>query len=161
MADNDLAEQLLDAWRINNAIHLRLLDAIPAKGLLAVPAGSRGRNVARQFVHLHKVRAGWLRYNGEKTRLRRFPQGASPTRAQLKAALRASGKAVEKFLEKNLAGGQVRFFKRRPVRWLAYMISHESHHRGQIALALKQNGLRLPDKVAINVIWYKWYFGEP
>jgi hypothetical protein len=39
--------------------------------------------------------------------------------------------------------------------------SCKSHHRGQIALALKQNRLRLPDKVAINVIWYKGYFGEP
>lgn len=158
---DDLSAQLLDAWRVHNAIHLRLLDAIPAKGLLAVPAGSRGRNVARQFVHLHKVRVGWLRYNGETVRAPRFAPRASPTRAQLKTALRASGKAVEKFLKKKLAGGQVRFFKRRPVRWLAYMISHESHHRGQIALALKQAGLRLPDKVAINVIWYKWYFGEP
>ena len=161
MAEDPLAEQLLDTWRVNNAIDLRLLAALSPRALRAVPAGSRGRNVAQQFVHLHKVRAGWLRYNGETTRLRRFPKGASPSRAQLQTAFRASGKAVEKYLKKKLAGGQVRFFKRRPARWLAYMIAHESHHRGQIALALKQNGLRLPEKVALGVIWYKWYFGEP
>jgi uncharacterized damage-inducible protein DinB len=158
---DDLKSQLLDAWRVNNAIHLRLLDGIPAKGLRAVPAGSRGRNVAQQFVHLHKVRAGWLRYNGHQARLKRFPKGASPSRAQLQAAFRASGKAVEQYLAQRLDGGSVRFFKRRPARWLAYMIAHESHHRGQIALALKQAGLRLPEKVALGVLWYKWYFGEP
>lgn len=161
MSQDDLAEQLLDAWRVNNAIHLRLLDAISPQGLLAVPAGSRGRNVARQFVHLHQARMSWLRYNGEKVSAPRLPKRAFPTRAQLKAALRASGKGVESFLKKKLQGGTVRFFKRRPARWLAYMISHESHHRGQIALALKQAGMRLPARIATNVIWYKWYFGEP
>ena len=34
------------------------------------------------------------------------------------------------------------------------------HHRGQIALALKQAGLPLPDEIAINALWYSWYYGE-
>lgn len=42
----------------------------------------------------------------------------------------------------------------------AYLISHDSHHRGQIALVLKQNGMRLPDEVAIKDLWYEWYFGK-
>jgi uncharacterized damage-inducible protein DinB len=73
----------------------------------------------------------------------------------------SSGKAVEAYLtHRPGAGATVRFFKKSPVRWLAYMIAHESHHRGQIALALKQNGMRLPDKVALGVIWYTWYAGK-
>ena len=43
---------------------------------------------------------------------------------------------------------------------MCYFIAHDSHHRGQIALALKQNGMRLPEKVALGRIWYPWYSGD-
>jgi len=37
------------------------------------------------------------------------------------------------------------------------MAAHESHHREQIALALKPQGMRLPEKEAIGDIGYTWY----
>jgi uncharacterized damage-inducible protein DinB len=44
------------------------------------------------------------------------------------------------------------------VRWLGHLISHESHHHGQIALALKQSGMKLPEGVAVKGLWGKWIF---
>jgi len=128
----DLLDQLLLAWRLNNKVNLLLLRAIPQKGFAAVPLASRGRNVARQFAHLHKVRWAWMRYNGENVRgIPVFRKGAQPSRAQLLKAFRVSGKAVEKYVDSRLRSGQrIKYFKGQPVRWLIYMIAHESHHRG-------------------------------
>jgi len=157
-----LLEQLLLSWRLNNKVNLLLLRAIPKKGLAAVPLASRGRNVARQFVHLHKVRWAWMRFNGENVRgIPVFRKGAQPTRAQLLKAFRASGKAVEKYVGSRLRARQrIKYFKGQPVRWLIYMIAHESHHRGSILLALKQNGMRMPDKVALTAVWLTRYWGK-
>ncbi len=158
-----LSDQLADTWRVNDSVTQALLRAIPAKGLLAVPAGSKGRNVAEQFRHLQRVRAGWLRYNkhpGAKHLglFRGHKKGSAPDRAELLRALRASGQAVGDYVRDRLASGKrVGFFGGSVTRWLAYMIAHESHHRGQILLALKQNGMRMPDSVALTEVWYRWY----
>lgn len=159
---DDLIAQLLTTWRVNNRIGLQLIAAIPPKGFAAVPLASRGRTVARQFVHLHKVRVGWMKYNGFNVRgLPKFAPKAEPGKRDLLRAFRASGAAVEKYLKDRLATGKrVKYFKGQPARWLAYMIAHESHHRGSIMLALKQNGFRMNDKVAVSAVWYSWYFGK-
>jgi uncharacterized damage-inducible protein DinB len=157
-----LLEQLLISWRLNNKVNLLLLRAIPQKGFSAVPLASRGRNVARQFAHMHKVRWAWMRFNGENVRgIPVFRKGAQPSRAQLLKAFRASGKAVERYVASRLrARARIKYFKGQPVRWLIYMIAHESHHRGSILLTLKQNGMRMPDRVALTAVWLTWYWGK-
>jgi uncharacterized damage-inducible protein DinB len=162
-----LAAQVLATWKRHNDILLYLLTKVPTKGLAAVPQGSKGRTVARQFAHLDRVRTIWLHFHATGERLK-FPERdrtkppPSPSKAELRKSLRASGQAVGDFLEQALRGeARMRFFGRDPVRWLGYLIAHESHHRGQIVLALKQAGMRLPDEVAIEGLWGKWIFGKP
>lgn len=160
-----LVEQVLDAWRINNAVTVALLRAIPAKGLRVIPPESKGRTVAEQFMHLQRVRYAWLRHNQHPgfRKLNAFKghkKGADIPARELLTAFRMSGPMVEEYLRERLEKGKrVAYMGGKPVRWLVYMVAHESHHRGQILLALKQRGLRLPDKVALTDVWMKWYFG--
>lgn len=162
MERDDIVQQILGTWKRHQRILLHLLEKVPAGGFTAVPAGSRGRDVARQFAHLDRVRRGWVHYHrtGKRPTLPRHDKGPPPSRAQLGKSLRASGAEVERFLRDALAGKvRPRLFGRQAVRWMGYLIAHESHHRGQILLALRQSGFKLPVKVTIEGLWGPWISG--
>jgi uncharacterized damage-inducible protein DinB len=52
------------------------------------------------------------------------------------------------------AGGKVKGFKPHAVAFLGYLISHESHHRGQIGWTLKNNGQPLDRKTEFGL--WEW-----
>ena len=49
-------DQILEAWRTNNRINLKLIDAIGKEGMKCTLSTRGGRNVVRQFAHVHNVR---------------------------------------------------------------------------------------------------------
>ena len=157
-----MLEPMLEAWRAHEAINRHMLDAVPDAGLAAIPllkngVPGKGRNVARQIAHMVDVRVAHFRAT-EKALMKEVPdfeKGVSPSRRHLEAALQCSGRGVEALLTRLVGSGEL-VRKRGPLVLLCYFISHESHHRGSIMLALKQNGFALPEALRWG-IWGKWF----
>lgn len=147
---------LIDTWRIHNRINNYLLSAITEEALhLGI---GRGRNTAEQFAHMHNVRLMWLKasapalFAGKK----KIEKGDSLTAELLTQRLNESGDAIAAMLEEALAAGKLKGFKPHPAAFLGYMISHESHHRGQINQSLKQAGYNIDPKVLYGL----WEWGS-
>ena len=163
MKTDPLVREVLATWKRHQQILLFLLQRIPEKHLGAMPLDGKGRDVARQFAHLNRTRLGWLHFHetGARPELPKSAKGERPKKKELRSALQASGRKVEELLGKALRKeARVRLFGKSPVRWMGYLIAHESHHRGSILLALKQSGCKLDEKVTVQGLWGKWMFGK-
>ncbi|MCF6133189.1 DinB family protein [Flavobacterium wongokense] len=147
--------ELIDTWLINNRINLYLLDAIDESHLNDISA-SKGRKVGDQFAHLHNVRMMWLKASFPELLegLNKLDKETIITKSILELELNKSAEAIAKLLEKGIAEGKIKGFKPHPTAFLGYLISHESHHRGQIMLALKQSGHAVDQKTQFGL--WEW-----
>jgi uncharacterized damage-inducible protein DinB len=148
--------QLLETWQIHDRINLYLLDAVDASSLDSHSA-SKGRSVGEQFAHVHNVRLMWLKSAAPELLkgLTKLENEQANDKKLLAKSLADSGKAIGGLLAQSLeAGGKVRGFKPHAAAFAGYLISHESHHRGQIALTLKQAGKPLDKKIGYGL--WEW-----
>ena len=149
-------KSFFETWDIHNRINLYVLDAVETASLRSLSA-SKGRNVGEQFAHIHNVRLMWLKAAAPELLkgLVKLEKEHALDKKLLRKSLADSSTAIRSLLEQSMAqGGKVKGFKPHAAAFLGYLISHESHHRGQIALTLKQSGAALDKKIQYGI--WEW-----
>ena len=149
-----MKDQIIETRHINNRVNLMLIDAIPEEGLHCTLSKRGGGTVASQFTHLHHLRLlklerfakEWLK--GQK----KIDKQGRIDKTVLKRRLSESADALANWIEQVIEDdGKMKGFKRGVIPWLGYMISHESHHRGNILLTLKQCGHQIPKQTRYGI----------
>lgn len=151
-----MIQQLIETWHIHNRINLYLLDAINESHLADISA-SKGRNAGEQFAHIHNVRLMWLKASAPELLygLDKIEKGAIGKKL-LSTELTKSAEAIAALLQKGFETGKIKGFKPHAAAFMGYLISHESHHRGQLMLTLKQSGHPVNQKTQYGL----WEWGS-
>jgi uncharacterized damage-inducible protein DinB len=150
-----LIDALLEMYATNNRITRYLIENLPEEAWRAEPSGGKGRTVAAIAAHIHNVRGMWLKAAGGEPVDKIEPR--TVTRAEALAALDRSHAALGKLLAGVLAGdGRIRSFKPDAAGFIGYLVSHDAHHRGQMAMLARQSGHPLPQKAMFGM----WEWGQ-
>jgi uncharacterized damage-inducible protein DinB len=162
-ADINLA--LVESYAANERMNQIVLEHLDPGAWRATVPGSKHRTIAAIFSHVHNIRRKWLRLSAPHLKLPAPLDRARCTQKQVRSALAHSGARCSEMLAEALSRPGSLTFQRdgwaRP--WpaggamLAYMITHDAHHRGQVCMLAHQLGYPLPAKVVAEMwAWERW-----
>ena len=150
-----VTDALLNAFAINDRINQYTIDNLPAEAWRAEPPEGKGREIASIVAHMHNVRLMWLKVAAKDSKIPDQLDRRTVTPAQAKKALAQSHDALHAVLEGALqSDGRVKGFKPDVAAFFGYLIAHDAHHRGQIAMLARQTGHSLPQKATFGM--WEW-----
>jgi len=152
----DLKRSFLESYAVNERINQYLLENLDDAAWNAEPPGGKGRTIAAIVAHMHNVRHMWLVASAKDNPLPGKIDRATVTREQAMEALAQSAAACARMLAEGLdhPEGKIKGFRPDVAGMLGYLISHDAHHRGQIAALARQLGHPLPKGVTFGM--WEW-----
>jgi uncharacterized damage-inducible protein DinB len=167
---------LLETFAVNERLNQLLLEHLDPRVWQAKPPGRNGRTVGAIFTHVHNIRSKWLRLSAPHLKLPARLDRRRLTQKQARAAFAQSAAPLTEMLAEALAGpeGRVKTFRRdgwartwpAGAAMVAYMVSHEALHRGQVCMLAHQLGFRLPVRATYRIwnwekLWKECGFTYP
>src|SRR5689334_20403474 len=136
----DPSRVLLESYAVNERMNQLVLEHLDPAAWRAKLPGSKARTIAAIVAHVHNSRRKWLRLSAPHLKLPAPLDRAACTPKQAQAALLESAARCSEMLAEALSTprGLETFLRdgwAKPwpagAAMLAYMISHDAHHRGQ------------------------------
>ncbi len=151
----DLGRALADAWRTNDRVTRFLVEGLPAPLWSERVPGNPRWTFGMLAAHIHNARCMWIKSIGARHGVQ-APERVAARRVrprELVRALSRSSDGMLRLIDLGLSrGGAVppatwQNFPTDLAHFLSYFVSHEAHHRGQLCLAARHLGYRLPPEV--------------
>ena len=155
-------DRVIAAWRTNHQSTVYLVEHLLAGVWTRQVPGIPRLTIGMIAAHIHNSRCRWIKSLGARHGVR-VPQLVNPRRvkpAQLVKALSRSSQGMIGLIQLGVAhAGRVpratwQNFPPDLEHFLGYFAAHEGHHRGQLCMAVRQLGQRLPREVAGGV--WQW-----
>ncbi len=142
-------DELLNAWRANNALNHELLNVCSDEDLELKPG--KGKTIRSNFVHLISVRRMWAeeKLASEAGSIPKL-DWKTATHEQIREGLDVSSEVMLHLLQKRVETQKPG--KNSALMFFAYAIAHEAHHRSQMEISLRING-REPDDKFLYGLW--------
>lgn len=154
----DPRDTILSAWRTSNRLTAFLVEHIPGELWTSAIPGAPRRTVRMMAAHLHNSRCRWIKTLGAEFGIS-VPRSVDRHRVDrpaLVSALEKSSRGIASLLALGCdRGGSIPAasaytWRNLPLdvgHVLTYFVAHEAHHRGQIVVAARALGQRLPSEV--------------
>jgi uncharacterized damage-inducible protein DinB len=174
--DAQLGKSLIESWVVcarMTEIVLEELEPEAWRVTLAGPGG-KGRTIAAIVAHTHNVRRKWLRLSAPQLKLPAALNRLSCTQDEARAALTESSARCAEMIASALGDSENKVESFHRDGWakawpagaamVAYMMTHEAHHRGQVCMLAHQLGFPLEARVTAEMwswerLWKECGFG--
>ncbi len=159
--DPRLSQPSVRIFAANERLNQLLIEHLDPGTWTAKPPGNV-RTIAAIFTHMHNVRAKWIRLTAPHLKVPAQLNRAYCTPQQARKALAESADRCEEMLT-DISAGRIKQFVRdgwaKPwpaspgliTQMLSYMLAHEAHHRGQVAMLAHQLGCPLSKQLTSDM----------